>query len=904
MAELEKTPNLGIPRILGNQPLVRQQFNGAIDELDKQALSVNHAATKAHFELWKANTTYKIQDIVKTSTCPSWGFYMCNVSGTSGTTEPVGYGEGDLITDGSCTWVLRMIGGATSIKHGDLTLRNLADQHTMEAITGLIETLGNKASIDDVRTAINDIIDGAPGAYDTLKEIADYIAQDQTATAAILSALNNKVEKIEGKGLSTNDYDNTAKNKVDKISEINSKFAYDNKVITGGAPDWVSGNSYNKDELVIRSSILYRCLQNHTSTTFEDDSSKWESVSSSSSSVGIEEMTYNKVTNTLDVTLTDGTKQSFSDLGQNFYGGFQQFTLWSGSVNTVGKITLSDSISNYDFLGISTTTKFYITPVSKPIFWLHTFYSNGTFSACFGGDVSGTTLNITTANIATGSVPQYITGVIGLKGNGNINSTAPDWKTGITYLVNQMVIYNGAIYRCITSHTSTDFQSDISKWQSLSTSDNGNGGNIENVLFSGAIGSDTNTSSESTTIALTDSVYDYDEFRLHYSEYSNTGQSIRHKTYTVSVEDYQTIINLGGYHNILVGSVDSTGATSLSIKNTSTSTSIAIAYLKSIVTKVVGIKKGDLQAKDWEANKSYVQNQLIVNNGSIYRCNTSHTSSSTSFTDDKSNWTIVCNGVSDVSYNNATSQLNFTMADGSSKQVGNVSANFYGGFDQVTLFSGSVNGATNGGVTSANYANLSGVITNYDYIQVSGLIKGRPYQILLDSSIIVRRSPYVVCSYVGSGTYATGSIYFLETDSVVYMDWIGGAGWTGDSTITKVIGLKGRTNKETVLWSGSVGTSSSSYVTGTIALTDKISNYKRVRVSCNMLMGTEVRPQSREFNSSDFTDSLTASTTYMSVCWGHSSNSDFVNVRPTDSKLTSLTYFACYGYLKSIVGIN
>jgi len=39
----------------------------------------------------------------------------------------------------------------------------------------------------------DELINGAPGTYDTLKEIADYIAQDKDALAAITNALNNKL---------------------------------------------------------------------------------------------------------------------------------------------------------------------------------------------------------------------------------------------------------------------------------------------------------------------------------------------------------------------------------------------------------------------------------------------------------------------------------------------------------------------------------------------------------------------------------------------------------------------------------------------------------------------------------------------------------------------------------------
>ncbi|WP_426345165.1 hypothetical protein [Alcaligenes sp. HNGD-HTN06] len=44
-----------------------------------------------------------------------------------------------------------------------------------------------------VSAKIADLIGGAPAAFDTLKEIADYIASDQTATSALTTAINNRV---------------------------------------------------------------------------------------------------------------------------------------------------------------------------------------------------------------------------------------------------------------------------------------------------------------------------------------------------------------------------------------------------------------------------------------------------------------------------------------------------------------------------------------------------------------------------------------------------------------------------------------------------------------------------------------------------------------------------------------
>jgi hypothetical protein len=146
---MANTTNLNIPLLAGDKPLLRQQFNNALEAIDENALPGSHADSKAHFAMWQPSIAYKKQDVVRTPTCPSWGFYMCSIAGTSGTSVPIGYGEGDTIADGTATWVLKLFGGATSIKHGDLTGRNLTDQHTISAITDLQSALDAKESLSN-----------------------------------------------------------------------------------------------------------------------------------------------------------------------------------------------------------------------------------------------------------------------------------------------------------------------------------------------------------------------------------------------------------------------------------------------------------------------------------------------------------------------------------------------------------------------------------------------------------------------------------------------------------------------------------------------------------------------------------------------------------------------------------
>ena len=65
-----------------------------------------------------------------------------------------------------------------------------------------------------ISAAIDDLIDGAPATYDTLKEISDWIATHQSEYAALIAAIAGKVDKVEGKGLSTEDYTTAEKTKL------------------------------------------------------------------------------------------------------------------------------------------------------------------------------------------------------------------------------------------------------------------------------------------------------------------------------------------------------------------------------------------------------------------------------------------------------------------------------------------------------------------------------------------------------------------------------------------------------------------------------------------------------------------------------------------------------------------
>lgn len=89
----------------------------------------------------------------------------------------------------------------------------------LASIAAALAGMNSSTEVDNkISTAINNLINGAPETYDTLKEIADYIASDSTAMDALNKAILNKVDKVDGKGLSANDFTSALKTKLEGIT--------------------------------------------------------------------------------------------------------------------------------------------------------------------------------------------------------------------------------------------------------------------------------------------------------------------------------------------------------------------------------------------------------------------------------------------------------------------------------------------------------------------------------------------------------------------------------------------------------------------------------------------------------------------------------------------------------------
>ncbi len=114
---------------------------------------------------------------------------------------------------------------------------NGTEQTLASALASILASVSSAGENVDAKisTAISGLINGAPETYDTLKEIADYIASDKTAMDSLLFAIGSKVDKtaldalkttVEGLSASNHTHENKSVLDgvtADKISEWDSK---------------------------------------------------------------------------------------------------------------------------------------------------------------------------------------------------------------------------------------------------------------------------------------------------------------------------------------------------------------------------------------------------------------------------------------------------------------------------------------------------------------------------------------------------------------------------------------------------------------------------------------------------------------------------------------------------------
>ncbi len=104
---------------------------------------------------------------------------------------------------------------------------NGSDITLASAIAELYETATTALTPEEADTkiaaAIGELTTGAPEAYDTLKEIGDYLTTHEDLYQALKAASDKKVDAVDGKGLSTEDFTALLKQKLESLPEITAQ---------------------------------------------------------------------------------------------------------------------------------------------------------------------------------------------------------------------------------------------------------------------------------------------------------------------------------------------------------------------------------------------------------------------------------------------------------------------------------------------------------------------------------------------------------------------------------------------------------------------------------------------------------------------------------------------------------
>ncbi len=201
------------------------------------------------------------------------------------------------------------------------------------------------------------------------------------------------------------------------------------------------------------------------------------------------------------------------------------------------------------------------------------------------------------------------------------NSRVNDWKTDITYHVNDLVIHDNMVYRCEVEHVSTTFEDDIANWVEV--------GAKPHILDWAA-----NTQYKENEIVVYDGAI-YRALNKHISADSfgndeTNWVEVGVKSY---IPDWQPDIQ---YKENEIVAYDSAVYRAVQ-KHTSAETFVGD------IDKWQRLTGG---IDSWATGKYYPVGTVLVNGDKLYQCLTAHTS--TVFADDNANWKLLGGDASSI----------------------------------------------------------------------------------------------------------------------------------------------------------------------------------------------------------------------------------------------------------------
>lgn len=693
---MSNTQNLNIRKIEDTDKLIIEPFNRALDDIDNNALSVTHAQSKGHWSVWIKNTVYEVGDVVRTTSLKSGQYLKCTVAGSSGSVEPTNNVTGSSITDGSVTWGVNELTQSVNT-HNDLTGRSASNAHPISAITNLQTELDGRIKVtDNLEAGIVEyptIVDNNNGTasfsggkcvvysdIDGTMPLTQYSIPSQTFTF-VDSATNYVCLKIVNNSpvlyLATRaeiNYSNiiiiatiyrfgnilgilkwgtsgkaTAPKLLKRLNRTD-RFPRESGLMLSES----TGRIINITSGVTWFSLTEINLQAYTSATDDTwviykNSGNWTSTQVTA----YDNLHYNNGTNMVEVTTNRYVVNwIFRDVKADKSRVFILLGEGDYSLNDAEASTLSSIPSLIDsqciFVGRIIVRKDATTATSLKSAFTYNLSSGG------GGTTSANDITITDAgNYYNGADVETALQEVGSRAFGGTK----EWATSTNYTANQLVTYKNMLYRCTTTHTSTSFSADVSKWEFINA-------NIKSwetsvfyyigymITYNGNIYR-CKTSHTSTTFSADIANWNLISGVGEWSQATDylVGQII---VYSGTLYRVTTSFTSGSsFSDTNLMKLKSAGGAVTWTANTSYEQYQLVLYDKVLYRVETAFTSGSSFAdtnlskltigyiEEWKQNHYYVVSEIAVTGGSIIRCITSHTSGSTYDTTESANWEII-----------------------------------------------------------------------------------------------------------------------------------------------------------------------------------------------------------------------------------------------------------------------
>ena len=397
----------------------------------------------------------------------------------------------------------------------------------------------------------------------------------------------------------------------------------------GGISTWTANTAYVVNDVVINSNKMYICTTAHTSGSSFDATEKanWQEVGSGTSGAGI----------------TDWISNKAYVVGDIVY--YSESLFKCNTAHTSGSAFNADEAKwtlMYADIKLWQSSLYYVVGA--------TVLESNVLYRCNTSHTSGSTFNATEkANWDTIGEPASIL----------------EWEASTAYTVNQIVIYNGNLYNCITAHTSGSTFDPVEElnWELLgrpnitdwSTSYNYQVDDM--VIYANSIYRCVAQHTSDNTNFSTDIT----NWELVYSDLKEWVSGDYYTLGTCVVDSDRYIWRCTTAH-IAGLAFDPTEQANWEMIGGDPD-SLTSAQIAALIANFNPAGNGLMQLDNWEASHGYTVTQVVLYNNKMYRCKTAHTSGTTFDATEQANWDEIVGSGGGASISAWTSGGNYAVGD-------------------------------------------------------------------------------------------------------------------------------------------------------------------------------------------------------------------------------------------------